>query len=109
MISKDTKISKDAAFAFENGLNFSRGNTQIRKNPFGGMDMYLHGNLIAHTSQKKLTISSGGFSSLTTRARLNALQGVCVYQKNYQWYLNGQKWDGSPCNPAKKSTIKCKK
>lgn len=103
-----TKISVDAAFAFENGKNFSRGNTRVCKNPFGGWDMYLHGNLIASTYKGKLSIQTRGFPTQTTKARLNALKGVHIVQENFQWFLNGKKWNGLPANPFKLSTIKTK-
>lgn len=101
-----TKISRDAANALANNKNFSRGNTRVCKSPFGGMDMYLHGNLIANTFNGKLTISAGGFLTQTTKARLNALSGVHIVQKKFKWILNGKKWNGLPCNPFESSTIK---
>lgn len=104
----NTKISQDAASAFENNKNFSRGNTRVFKNPFGGMDMYLHGNLIASTYKGKLSIQTSGFPTQTTKARLNALKGVHIVQENFQCFLNGKKWNGWPCNPLKLSTIKAK-
>lgn len=103
-----TKISQEAASAFENNKNFFCGNTRVCKNPFGGMDMYLHGHLIASTHKGKLSIQNSGFATQTTKARLNALSGVHIVQKNFQWFLNGKKWDGSPCDPFRFSTIKTK-
>lgn len=103
-----TKISKEAASAFENNKKFSRGNTRVYKNPVGGMDMYLHGNLIASTRKGKLSIQNSGFATQTTKARLNALSGVHIVQKNFQWFLNGKKWDGLSCDPLRFSAIKTK-
>jgi hypothetical protein len=57
----------------------------------------LHGNKIAALeADGKMWVSSAGWRSNTTKERLNGLPGVRVNQKNYQWYLNGQPWDGSP-------------
>jgi len=59
--------------------------------------MYLFGNLIAifDHSTNKLKISNAGWFSKTTKERLNALPNVRIYQKDWYWYLNGEKWDGS--------------
>jgi len=41
-----------------------------------------------------MTIFDGGYQSNTTKSRLNALcaefcvEGECVYQKNFQWYVD---------------------
>ena len=100
------KISQDAANAFENNKKFSRKNTRVCKNPFGGMDMFLHGNLIASSRTGDLIIQNRGFFTKTTKERLNALRGVDIVQKNFTWFLNGKKWNGLPCNPLDPSTIK---
>lgn len=68
--------------------------------------MFLHGNLIASTSKGNLIIKNCGFFTKTTKERLNALRGVNVVQKNFNWILNGKKWNGLPCNPLEPSTIK---
>jgi len=41
-----------------------------------------------------LSVSNAGWASNTTKERLNGLPGVRVNQKNWNWYLNGQEWDG---------------
>lgn len=60
--------------------------------------MYLHGNEIARIEGRhenaKMYICDGGYQSNTTKERLNGLPGVRVNQKDWQWYLNGEKWDG---------------
>jgi hypothetical protein len=30
----------------------------------------------------------------TTKERLNGLNGVNIHQKDFQWYLNGEAWNG---------------
>lgn len=58
----------------------------------------LHGNRIAELHKNErgrvLKISNAGWQSNTTKERLNALPNVSIYQKNWQWYLNGNLWDG---------------
>lgn len=63
-----------------------------------GNALYLHGNKIAEWREDGLWITNAGWSSNTTKERLNGLRGVSIYQKDYQWYLNGKKWDGSWVN-----------
>lgn len=58
----------------------------------------LHGNRIAfryNDPEKTLSISNCGWFSNTTKERLNAIPGVSVNQKNWEWYLNGEKWNGN--------------
>ena len=35
-----------------------------------------------------------GWSSNTTKERLNGLTGVNIWQKDFVWYLNGEEWNG---------------
>ena len=41
-----------------------------------------------------LWINDGGWQSNTTKERLNGLPNVSIHQKDFQWYLNGEAWDG---------------
>lgn len=54
----------------------------------------LHGNTIAELSADGLFITSAGWKTPTTKERLNGLPGVHIQQKNFQWFLNGEIWDG---------------
>ena len=79
--------------------NFSSGNTSVRcfKNRNGittDVDVYLHGNHIASldTASNALTIKDGGWQSVTTKSRLNALldefvPSMGIFQKDWVWYL----------------------
>lgn len=109
------KISREAAYKFEENPLIA-GEKKLSRNttisvPFTqwvelqGMgddsDTYcmieLHDNPIAVRSVhhfKYFWISDGGYQSSTTKDRLNALPNVHVVQRDYQWYLNGKKWDG---------------
>jgi len=88
------KITQDAIRAFRNGNNFKRGNTEVRILD-NSRQLRLHGNVIAeYVADGGLWISSGGWQSNTTKERLNGLPNVHIHQKNFQWFLNGEAWDG---------------
>lgn len=57
--------------------------------------LFLHGNAIARRTATGIEISNGGWSSNTTKERLNGLPNVRIIQKNSQWFLNGERWDGN--------------
>ena len=52
--------------------------------------MYLHGNRIAWIYNGDLYICMCGWNTLTTRERLNALNGVHIVQRAGRLYLNGE-------------------
>jgi hypothetical protein len=83
------QITKQAVAAFMNGYNFKSGNTEVRDNA-----MYLHGNKIAEWRDGELWITNAGWSSNTTKERLNGIPGVSIQQRNYVWYLNSEEWSG---------------
>ena len=92
------QITQDAIRAFRNAKNFKRGNTQvIIYSDLSGTSrlLKLHGNTIAICINGELVISSGGWKSHTTKERLNGFPNVHIQQKDFQWYLNGELWDGS--------------
>ena len=96
------KITADAIRAFNNNQPFKRGNTEIviSEDSLGikYTAMNLHGNTIAYKVigdvAPGLFIQDGGWQTNTTKERLNGISGVSIYQKNYQWYLNGEAWNG---------------
>ena len=88
------KITADAIRAFRNRQTFKRGNTQVKVDETGSY-LYLHGNMIAEfNANDGLWINDGGWQSNTTKERLNGLPNVSIHQKDFQWYLNGEAWDG---------------
>jgi len=90
------QITRDAIRAFRNATNFKRGNTQVIIYPDEDYrELRLHGNLIAYMENGGLHISNGGWSSVTTKERLNGLPNVSIYQRNFEWFLNGEAWGGS--------------
>ena len=57
-------------------------------------DVYLHGNLIARVGSHSIELFDGGRQSNTTKSRLNAIlrvhgiEGECVFQKNWNWFVH---------------------
>ena len=82
-------------FALSNKGNWSNSNTSVTYHSSENLsEVRLHGNLIAwldHTKQV-LAISSAGWTTNTTKSRLNALlyefnTGIRVFQKDFQWFV----------------------
>ena len=74
--------------------NFNKDNTAVRVYS-DSVDVYLHGNHIAtlDLTNDNLTIKDGGWQSVTTKSRLNALldefaYGMRVFQRDFIWYLD---------------------
>ena len=90
------KITIESVRNFLDGVPFKKSNMEVSRE---GTIYYLklHGNKIAALEPDgKMWISNAGWFSRTTKERLNGLPGVAIYQKNYNWILNGNQWDGSP-------------
>jgi hypothetical protein len=90
------KITQESVRNFLDGVPFKKSNMSVVRE---GTIYYLklHGNKIAALeSDGRMWVSSAGWHTNTTKERLNGLPGVRVNQKNWDWYLNGQLWDGSP-------------
>ena len=93
------KIEQDMNSAIRFRRNMSKQNTSVRCFKTNGVttdiDVFLHGNHIASldTATHKLTIKDGGWQSVTTKSRLNALldefvPDMGIFQKNWQWFLS---------------------
>jgi hypothetical protein len=90
------KITTQAVDAFMNARPFKKDNMTIEVLPNVTI-MKLFGNRIAYRyndPERTLSISTTGWFTKTTKERLNAIPGVHINQKNWQWYLNGEVWDG---------------
>lgn len=90
------KITEESVDAFMNARKFKKANMEIQVLPNVTV-MKLHGNPIAfryNDPERTLSITDAGWSSNTTKERLNALPNVSIQQKNWEWFLNGEKWDG---------------
>ena len=88
------QITIDAIRAFRNNQKFKRGNTEVKVHSDGYRELRLHNNVIAWYDEGSLFIRDGGWQTTTTKERLNGLPNVFIYQKNFQWYLNGETWNG---------------
>ena len=89
------KITKESVNAFLSGKTFSKGNMSVVKDG-ETFRLKLHGNTIATIDELGvLSVSNAGWASNTTKERLNGIPGVSVHQKNWNWYLNGEEWNGS--------------
>ena len=93
------KIEMEMNAAIRYRRNFSKANTSVRCFKTNGIttdvDVFLHGNHIASldTATHKLTIKDGGWQSVTTKSRLNALldefvPSMGIFQKDWVWYVS---------------------
>ena len=93
------KIEMEMNSAIRYRRNFSKANTSVRCFKTNGVttdvDVFLHGNHIASldTATNQLTIKDGGWQSVTTKSRLNALldefvPSAGIFQKDWVWYLS---------------------
>lgn len=85
------QITLDAVNAFRNNEDFRRANTEVACSPYR-TSMYLHGNLIACRTAEGLSVNHCGWTTPTTKERLNGLLSACgcqgIYQQDFTWY-----WD----------------
>ena len=88
------KISELARNAFYNSNDFRKNNTRVEHNFIDNFSyLYLHSNCIAKrdNTNNKLYVNHCGYTTNTTKERLNSLNGVSICQRNYIWYLGGMK------------------
>ena len=101
------KIERQMNFAISNKGNWAGSNTSVSYNSNTNCSqIYLHGHQIAAVDHnlKAVKLSSCGYTTVTTKSRLNAIldevkYGCKVFQKQFDWYLstNNQTvdfWDG---------------
>ena len=87
------KIEENMVVAIKRNKNWSSGNTTVRTDDNNESRVFLHGNHIATVTDKDVILFDGGWQSVTTKSRLNALcdkfcmTGEGVFQKNYKWYV----------------------
>jgi len=86
------KIEQQMNYAIRNGIAWSQGNTCTTAPKNGRTLVYLHGNLIADIGTDEITIYDGGWQSVTTKSRLNAIldeviPGTSVIQRDFTWYI----------------------
>ena len=92
------KIEQQMIDAIKSETDWKSGNTKV-VNFFNDGDkcvvssVFLHGNKIAEVTDTDMTIFDGGYQSVTTKSRLNALcqefciDGEKVFQKDFSWYV----------------------
>ena len=88
------KIETQMCQAIQSNKNWQSGNTSVHFDSETGVSVVrLHGNKIAEVTDNDMTIFDGGFQSVTTKSRLNALcdyfciSGEGVFQKDFTWYV----------------------
>ena len=87
------KIESQMVAAINANKNWSSGNTMVKTDDANISRVFLHGNHIATIDDDSMMIMDGGWQSVTTKSRLNALcdayciAGEGVFQKNYKWYV----------------------
>ena len=88
------KIEKQMCQAVQSNKDWQSANTSVHFDPETGISVVrLHGNKIAEVSDNDMTIFDGGWQSVTTKSRLNALceyfcvDGEGVFQKDFQWFV----------------------
>ena len=89
------KLEKQMNQAIRGQRNWAGSNTTVFTTDNGlESTVYLHGNHIATYNHvdRSLSLLDGGWQTVTTKSRLNALldefdYGSFVFQKNWQWFL----------------------
>ena len=100
------KITIDSRDAFMDARPFKRDNTEVVVLPNVTVLM-LFGNEIAfryNDPERTLSITHCGWDTSTTKERLNSLPNVSISQRAFEWYLNGEKWDGELIDVVTKTT-----
>ena len=88
------KITNESVDKFLSRETFKKSNMEVDE-CYGQFRLKLHNNVIAVLDEfNMLSISNAGWSSNTTKERLNGLPNVRINQKNWTWYLNGNEWSG---------------
>ena len=89
------KIEQQMNNAISNNQNWQSGNTSVHFNEESGVSVVrLHGNKIAEVGDTFIRLFDGGWQTVTTKSRLNAIlaehgdAGDCVFQKNFDWFVN---------------------
>ena len=86
------KIERQMNQAIRERRNWSGSNTMVMVDHNDKARVYLHGNLIAEVCNDFVAIFDGGWQTVTTKSRLNALLDefrphVGVVQKNFDWFI----------------------
>ena len=89
------KIEQQMNQAISNNETWKSANTSVHYHEeYNSTTVYLHDNLIATVTDNDMTIYDGGWQSVTTKSRLNAIcdtfcvDGEGVFQKNFEWFIH---------------------
>tara|TARA_B100000902_G_scaffold376289_2_gene407208 strand:- start:752 stop:1078 length:327 start_codon:yes stop_codon:yes gene_type:complete len=92
------KIETQMNNAISEGTDWRTANTRV-ETVEGVSSVYLHNNLIAEVTDDSIKLYDGGWQSVTTKSRLNAIlsehgvAGEGVFQKNFEWFI--RLWNGT--------------
>ena len=90
------QITSDAVDAFLSGKEFRRGNTEVIVDEAGCSRMLLFGNQIAFKREDRIDITNAGYTTQTTKDRLNGILSKLrlgfLYQEARAWYWF-REWD----------------
>ena len=92
------KIETQMNNAISEGTDWKTANTRV-ETVEGVSSVYLHNNLIAEVTDDSIKLYDGGWQSVTTKSRLNAIlsehgvTGEGVFQKNFEWFI--RLWNGT--------------
>jgi len=88
------KVEMQMNTAIRNRVNWSGGNTTVMIDPKNAdqATVFLHGNRIAQVCSEFVAIFDGGWQTVTTKSRLNALleefrPQARVFQKDFVWFI----------------------
>ena len=87
------KIESQMNAAITAKSDWKSANTEVT-NIDGVSFVFLHGNKIAEVGDNFVRLFDGGWQTVTTKSRLNAilqchgLPGECVFQKQWTWFVN---------------------
>ena len=88
------KIEEQMNQAISNNETWKSGNTSVHYSAeYNSSTVYLHDNLIAIVGENDVEIFDGGWQTMTTKSRLNAIlqehaiDGEKVFQKAGDWFV----------------------
>jgi hypothetical protein len=91
------KIEAQMNQAITASKDWRSANTEVI-NEDGVSIVKLHGNKIAEVGDTWLRLFDGGWQSVTTKSRLNAIlrvhgNGEGIFQKNFEWFMSTAEGD----------------
>tara|TARA_R110002012_G_scaffold316336_1_gene531167 strand:+ start:35 stop:352 length:318 start_codon:yes stop_codon:yes gene_type:complete len=64
-------------------------NTYLTVREDGGFGIKLHKTEVVIHYPDRVVLDSGGWLTVTTKARMNEFTDLSIYQDNYQWFVDG--------------------